>query len=144
MIIYGELNPMPEQRTQLAFKGKGEHIAMANMLNMAYPNQHINIEVTHGLRDYVIVRNTAKITFNLEIELTDKTSSIVNNVGRALVKKKLLMLGLKEIDTINNNADVYDTYKGLYLSEKEREGKLRQGIIRKWFKSASPSKKGIW
>ena len=142
MIIYGELNPMPEQRTQLAFKGKGEHIAMANMLNMAYPNQHINIEITHGLRDYAIVRNTAKITFNLEIELTDKASNIVNNVGRALVKK-LLMLGLKEIDTINK-ADVYNTYKGLYLSEKEREGKLRQGIIRKWFKSASPSKKGLW
>ena len=60
-----------------------------------------------------------KITFNLDIESTNKTRSIVNNVGRALVKKKVLMLGSKEIDTINN-ADIYDTYKDLYLSEKER------------------------
>ena len=37
------------------------------------------------------------------------------------------MLGLKDIDTINNS-DIYDTYKGLYLSEKEREKKLLQGI----------------
>ena len=42
-------------------------------------------------------------------------------------KKKVLMLGSKEIDTINNS-DIYDTYKDLYLSEKEREKKLLQGI----------------
>ena len=45
----------------------------------------------------------------------------------ALVKKKVLMLGSKEIDTINN-ASIYDTYKDLYLSKKEREEKLLQGI----------------
>ena len=43
------------------------------------------------------------------------------------MKKKVLMLGSKEIDKINNS-DIYDTYKDLYLSEKEREGKLLQGI----------------
>ena len=37
------------------------------------------------------------------------------------------MLCSKEIDTINNS-DIYDTYKDLYLSEKEREEKLLQGI----------------
>ena len=37
------------------------------------------------------------------------------------------MLGSKEIDTINNS-DIYDTYKDLYLSEKEREKKLLQDI----------------
>ena len=93
---------------------------------MAYPNPHIGIEIPHGTRDHVIVPDTIKITFNLDIESTDKTRTIVTNVGRALVKKKVLMLGSKEIDIINN-ADVYDTYKDLYLSEKEREEKLLQG-----------------
>ena len=37
------------------------------------------------------------------------------------------MLGSKDIDMINNS-DVYDIYKDLYLSEKEREEKLLQGI----------------
>ena len=37
------------------------------------------------------------------------------------------MLGSKEIDTVNNS-DIYDTYKDLYLSGKEHEGKLLQGI----------------
>ena len=124
MSIYRELDPMPEHKTQSAFKGKREHIVMVNMPNMAYPNQHIYIEIPHALRDHVIVPDTIKITLNLDIESTGKTRSIVNNVGRALVKKKVLMLGSKEIYT-NNNADIYDIYK--YL-EKEREEKLLQGI----------------
>ena len=43
------------------------------------------------------------------------------------MKKKVLTLGSKEIDTINNS-DIYDTYKYLYLSKKDREEKLLQGI----------------
>ena len=39
----------------------------------------------------------------------------------------MLILGSKEIDTINN-LDIYDTYKDLYLSKKEREERLIQGI----------------
>ena len=50
-----------------------------------------------------------------------------NNVGRALVRKKVLILGSKDIDTIKNS-DIYDMYKDLYQSKKEREEKLLQGI----------------
>ena len=50
----------------------------------------------------------------------------MNNVGRA-VKKMVLMLGSKDIAAINKS-DIYDTYKDLYLSKKEREVKLLQGI----------------
>ena len=127
MSVCDELDPIVEHRTQFAFKGKREHIAKVNMPNIAYPNQHIDIEIPHGSRDHVIVPDTVKITFNLDIESTDKARSVVNNVGRALVKKKVLMLGSKDIDTINNS-DVYDTYKDLYLSEKECEEKLLQDI----------------
>ena len=126
MSVYGELDPMVEHRTQFAFKGKRKHIAKVNMPNTAYPNQHIDIEIPHGSRDHVIIPDTVKITFNLDIESTDKAHSVVNNVGRALVKKRCLCL-VQDIDTINNS-DIYDTYKDLYLSEKEREEKLLQGI----------------
>ena len=98
------------------------------MPNIAYPSQHIDIEIPHGSRDQVIVPDTVKITFNIDIESTDdKTRSVLNNVGRALGRKKVLMLGSKDIDTINNS-DIYDTYKDLYLSENEREEKLLQAI----------------
>ena len=127
MSIYGELDPMVEHRTQFAFKGMREHIAKVNIPNIACPNQHIDIDIPHGSRDHVIIPDTSKITFNFDIESTDKARSVVNNVGRALVKQKLLMLGSKDIDMIDDS-DFYDTHKDLYLSEKEREEKLLQGI----------------
>ena len=79
----------------------------------------------HGSRDHVIVPDAVKIMFNLDIESRDKARSIVNNVGRALVKKKVLMLGSKDTDMINNS-DVYDRTR--ILSEKECAEKLLQGI----------------
>ena len=127
MIVYGELDPMVEQRTQFAFKGKREHIPKVNTLNIANPSQLIDIEIPHGSRDHVILAEAVKITFNLDTESTDKARSVMNNVGMALVTKKILILGSKDTDLINN-ADIYDTYKDLYLSEKEREEKLLQGI----------------
>ena len=39
----------------------------------------------------------------------------------------MLILGSKDIDTINNS-DIYDMYNNLYQSKKEREEKLLQGI----------------
>ena len=88
MRVYGELDPMTEHRTQFAFKDKRKHIEKVNMPNIAYRNQHIDIEIPHGPRDHVIVTDTIKITFNLDIESADKACSVVNNVGRALVRKR--------------------------------------------------------
>ena len=65
--------------------------------------------------------------FNLDIESTDKARNIVNNVGKALVKKKVLILQSKEIDTINKT-DIYDTCKDLYFSKKGRKEKMPRGI----------------
>ena len=105
--LYGELEPVIEHRTQFVHKGKREHIANINIPNIAYPSQDIDVELPH----HVIVPDTVKITFNLDITSTDKARSVANNVETALVKK-VLMLGSKEIGTINNS-DIYDTYKDL-------------------------------
>ena len=127
MSVYGELDPMVEHMTQFAFKGKREHTAKANMPNIAYRSQHTDMVIPRGSKDRVILPDTVKITLNLNFESTNKTRSVMNNVGWALVKKKVFMLGSKDIDTINNS-DVYDTYKDLYLSKEEHEKTLLQCI----------------
>ena len=127
MSIYRELDTMVEHMIQLVFRGKRGHIARVNMPNIAHPSQHIDIEIPHGSRDHVIMPDAVKITFNLDITSIDKVRSVVNNADRVIAKKKVLMLGSKDTDTINNS-EIYDTYKDLYLSEKEREEKLLQGI----------------
>ena len=90
---YGELDLMPEHRIKRAFKVKREYMGKVNIPNIACPSQHISISIQHGSKDHVIVPDAVKITFNLDIESRDKTRSIVNDIGRALVKKKVLMLG---------------------------------------------------
>ena len=67
MSVDGELDPMVEHRIQFAFKGKREYVANFNMPNISCPNQHIDMEIPHGLRDHVIVPDTVEITFNLYI-----------------------------------------------------------------------------
>ena len=93
---------MPEHITQFAFKGKREHIYKTNIPNFAYSNQHIDTEIPLGSKDHVIVTDNIKFTFNFGIESTDNIRSVVNNIGRVLVRKKVLILGSKEIDTTNN------------------------------------------
>ena len=115
---------MPEQIIKFAFKGKPEHISEVSIENLANPNQHDCIEIPHDSRDHVFVPDTVKLKFNLEFESTDKTCSIVNNVARVSVKKKLLILGSKEIDAINNS-DIYGTYKDLSFSRKARAESLQ-------------------
>ena len=78
---------MIKHRTQYAFKGKREHIATVNTPNIAYPGQHVKIIIPQGSADHVIAPDTVKTTFDLEIESTDKTCSVVNNAGRTVVKK---------------------------------------------------------
>ena len=51
MSVYRELDLMVEYRGQFAFKGKTEDIAKVKMPNIAYPNQHIDIEIPHGSRN---------------------------------------------------------------------------------------------
>ena len=91
MNIYRELDPTAERRTQFAFKSKREHIAKVNIPNLTYTNQHIDIEIPLGSRDHVIVSDTVKITLKV-LTLSQQTRSIFKNVGRALVKKKMIML----------------------------------------------------
>ena len=137
MRVYRELDPMVEHRMQFAFKDKRQHIVSVNIPNMAYQGQHVDIKISQGSGNRVIVPDTLKIKFNFDITSTDKVRSVVSNVGRALVKKKEFMLGSTCIDVIDNT-DIYDTCKDLYLTEKEREEKLLQGIqpangLKVWF-----------
>ena len=97
MSVYGELDPMVEHRTQFAFKGKREHTVRVIIPNKAYLRQHLKIIIPQVSTDRVIVQQTVKITFDLEIESTDKTCSVVNNFGRTLVKKTCLSLVQKRL-----------------------------------------------
>ena len=78
---------MPKHINQFTFKGKRKNIAKVYTKYSISKPTHTDIEILHGSKDHAILPDTIKITFILDIESTDKTQSIVKNVGRALVKK---------------------------------------------------------
>ena len=60
-------------------------------------------------------------------------------------KEKVFMLGSEEIDTIVNS-DMYDTFKDLYLSEKQCGEKLLQAIqsangLKTWIQAKNTNNK---
>ena len=75
MILYGELAPMSmsKKTTQSGFRGKIKYIAKVKKTNKACPNQHIHTKWPNDLRNHVIVSGVVNITFNLNMESTDKT-----------------------------------------------------------------------
>ena len=76
MSVYEELDPMIEHRKQFAFNGKREHIAKDNISNMVYPGQHIDFKIWHGSRDHVIIPDSVKVTFKLNITSTERACSL--------------------------------------------------------------------
>lgn len=91
MIFYRELDPMPEHKT-VCIEGQQRTYRQVNISNISYLNQYIDIQIPNGLGDHAIAPDTMKIMFSFDIDLTYKIGSIVNNVGRVLVKEKALML----------------------------------------------------
>ena len=127
-------------RTQFAFEGRREHIAKVNITNIAYLNQHIDIEIPHGSTDHVIVPDTVKIMFNLDITSTDKARSVVNNAGRALVKKEVLMLGSKDIDLIN----LWHIQRPLPKWKRTWRKDASRHVVDQWSKGTGRCKKSRW
>ena len=126
--MYSKHTIKPENHVELAYKGKCEHFVMPNVPNQGYPGQTIKLSIPRGSSDTIMVRETQQLTFNLDLESSkDKARSIVTNIGRNLVAKKTLSLGSTELEVIEN-ADIFDTYKDLYLTKKQRENMQMQGI----------------
>ena len=106
-----------ENCIECSYKGKREHIVTLNVPNQGYPGQVIMVEIHQGSLDSTVVQDSQVLTFDLDLESSkNKTRSLTTNMGRNLVAKKILTLGLTELELIKN-CNIFDTYKDLYLIE---------------------------
>ena len=127
MSKFSRHNIEPENRIELAYKGKREHFITPNTPNKAYPGQVVKAVIPRGSSDIIMVRETQRVSFNLELKLIDKGRSLVRDVGRRSVVKKTLSLGSTDIEIIET-ADIFDIYEDLYLSKIDRDNLLLQSI----------------
>ena len=95
---YSELDFLSQNKIEFVIKVEQKDTAKVNIPKLVYPNQHTDVGIPHGSRDHFIVKNILRITFNLYIVSTNKTSSVINVADRALLTKKVLMLLLRIFD----------------------------------------------
>ena len=79
--------------------------------------------------DDVIVPGTTNISFDIELSsLFDKKRTLVNNIGRAIIKKLAVKFEGNEIISIDDY-DIFACYRDLWKTKSEKRNAIRQGII---------------
>lgn len=85
MSTYGrKLNPYRHLREPLAVKGICQTVVVAHMPLTIDQNQQLHIRFPSLGAHNVIVLGTARLAFEIKLQLTDSDRSIVNNLGRAI------------------------------------------------------------
>jgi len=126
MSAYGnKLDPHRSVRTALGLKDNRQSIVVTNnpstigAITVRFPNLGTNDGIVPG---------TARIAFNIVLDGgEDDNRTVVNNLGRAIVKKISVTLEGKEVLCLDD-ADIYLCYNDLWLTDKERKNAAYYGI----------------
>ena len=70
--MYSKHTTKPDNCIELAYKGKGEHFVTPNVPNQGYPGQTIKVSIPRGSPDITMVRESQVLTFNLDLESSEK------------------------------------------------------------------------
>ena len=118
-------NRMPKQ----PFGLKAESTSHRTTFNpsSANPGETLTIYIPKLPGNNVIVPNSVRLAFNLDIIGGEANDTVVDNVGRNLVYNLKVSL---DGETLHDVAryDMFSTYHDLFLSKEERTRRLRQGL----------------
>ena len=92
----------------------------------ANPGETLYVNIPKLSGDNVIVPNSVRLAFNIEIG-GHANNTLVNNLGRNLVSNFKVVLGGETLQD-TKRYDLFSTYHDLFLPKDERTRKLRQGI----------------
>ena len=92
----------------------------------ANPGETLYIEIPKLADNLVIVPGSVYITFDMNVT-GHKNNTLVNNLGRNLVSRYKVLFGGEIIEDLDR-FDLFKTYHDLFLSETDRNNRLRQGI----------------
>jgi len=125
---YGrKLDPYRRLREPLGVKAARQSVVVTNNPSTIGPNQQLLVRFPNlGVND-VIVPGSARLAFTVTLTSTDVNRTLVQNIGRAVVKKLTIKISGQEVMTVNNS-DVYYCYQDLWKTAWERENAHYQGI----------------
>ena len=126
--FYGsEINPYNKYRERFGFKAERRHVKISHTPSTIDQNQDLEVRLPNLGKNDVIVPSSLQLTFDLNLTSTLNTRYIVNNIGRALVKKMTINFEGNEVQSIQDS-NVWMLYKDNWISTKKRSRLIQQGI----------------
>ena len=127
---YGKrLNPERSLRTPKGIKGTRQKVIVAPNPSEIDQNQDLLVRFSNLGSDDVINPGMANLSFNIELSSTvDVNRTLVNNIGRAIVKKLAVKFEGNEIMSVADYG-LFTCYRDLWKTKSEKRNAIRQGII---------------
>ena len=125
---YGrKLNPYRRLRDPLGVKGVRQSVVVTNNPSTIDQNQQLLIRFPNlGTHD-VIVPGTTRLAFTISLTSSDANRTVVQNLGRAIVKKTTIKISGNEVLSVDDS-DVFLCYQDLWKTAQERANGHYQGI----------------
>jgi hypothetical protein len=124
--MYGnKLQPTRTLRRARGIKGLKQHVSVTNNPSTIDQNQMLTVRFPNLFENDVVVPGTSRLAFN--IKLSDKASTIVNNIGRSIVKKLVVKIEGSELISIDDY-DKLMCYWDLWKTKDQRADCVYQGI----------------
>ena len=122
-----KLNPYRRLRDPLGIKAIRQSVTVTNNPSTIDQNQQLLVRFPNlGAYD-VIVPGSVRLAFEISLTSTDVKRSVVQNLGRAIVKKLTIRISGNELMSVDDS-DVFHTYSDLWLTKQERKNAHYQGI----------------
>ena len=110
-----KLNPYRTLCEPLGVKGVRQSVVITNNPSSIDQNQQLLVLGVHD----VFVSGTARLAFTIELDREDANRTVVQNLGRAIVKKLTIKISGNEVTSIDDS-DVFNCYNDLWKTVPER------------------------
>ena len=104
------LNPHRSLRELLGVKGVRQSVVITNNPSSIDQNQQLLVRFPILGKDDVIVPGTVRVAFTITLHSEDANRTVVQNLGRAIVKMLTIKISGNEVMSIDDS-DVFHCYK---------------------------------
>ena len=128
MEVGDKLNPQRSYRKGFALKCLHQHIIKTNNPSTIGPGELLTVRFPDLTENQVIIPSTTKLTFNITLAGTDANRTLVDNLGRNIIRKLVVKLEGNEIISIDDY-DVLYSFSDCWKTAAERRNAIFQGIV---------------
>ena len=130
MEVGDKLNPQRSYGKGFALKGLRQHIIKTNNPSTIEPGELLTVRFPDLKENQVIIPGTTKLTFNITLAGTDVNRTLVENLGRNIIRKLIVKLEGNEIISTDDYDVLYSYYDSWKTATERRiaDGQMGNAI----------------